>query len=171
MGWDLRLRSAASTGLFFNPGWLWCGPCYDGIFWGKFVNCLPQCSGRHQYSGSPVSRDISWQSRKLGEGNVNLVYPSPWDFKRSLTRRNILRHGTSGFTSHPKERVLIICIALKNLSSGPCSNPRPLGPVPCTLTTTPPGRLNMVLMFRRNKGPELEKVQPEIDFFFLSFIS
>jgi hypothetical protein len=30
-----------------------------------------------------------------------------------LTCRKILRHGTSGFTSHPKESVLRIFIALK----------------------------------------------------------
>jgi hypothetical protein len=59
-------------------------------------------------SGGPVSRDISVASRRMGEGNKNLVYPSPWDFKRSLTCRKILRHpGTSGFTSHPKEVVLL----------------------------------------------------------------
>jgi hypothetical protein len=30
----------------------------------------------------------------MGEGNENLVYPSQWDLKSSLTCRNILRHGT-----------------------------------------------------------------------------
>jgi hypothetical protein len=49
-------------------------------------------------SAGPVSRYISGASR-MGQGNKNLVYPSPWDFKRSLTCRKILRHGTSGFTS------------------------------------------------------------------------
>jgi hypothetical protein len=57
----------------------------------------------------------------MGEGNENLVYPSPWDFKRFLTCRKILRHGTSGFTSHPKEGVLRIFIALKNPSPWPGS--------------------------------------------------
>jgi hypothetical protein len=33
--------------------------------------------------------------------------------KGSLTCRKILRHGTSGFTSHPKEGVLRIFIAIK----------------------------------------------------------
>jgi hypothetical protein len=51
----------------------------------------------------------------VGEGNEDLVYPSPWDFKRSLTCRKILRHGTSGFTSHPKESVVRIFIALAGL--------------------------------------------------------
>jgi hypothetical protein len=48
----------------------------------------------------------------MGEGNENLVYSSPRNFKRSLTYLEILRHGTSGFTSHPKEGVLRIFIAL-----------------------------------------------------------
>jgi hypothetical protein len=37
-----------------------------------------------------VSRDISGAKRRMGEGNENLVYPSLWDFKRSLTCRKIL---------------------------------------------------------------------------------
>jgi hypothetical protein len=89
-------------------------------------------------SGGPVSRYISVASRWMEEGNDNLFYPSPWDFKRSLTCRKILWHGTSGFTSHPKEGVLRIFIALKNPSAWQGSNPRPLGPVASTLTTTPP---------------------------------
>jgi hypothetical protein len=36
--------------------------------------------------------------------------------KGSLTCRKILGHGTSDFTSHPKEGVLRIFIALKNPS-------------------------------------------------------
>jgi hypothetical protein len=71
------------------------------------LTCLPE------RSGGPVSRDIYGASRRMDEGNENLVCPSPWDFKRSLTRRKILRHGTSGFTSHPKEGVSRIFIALK----------------------------------------------------------
>jgi hypothetical protein len=35
--------------------------------------------------GGPASRDISRASRIMGEINKNLVYPSPWDYKRSLT--------------------------------------------------------------------------------------
>jgi hypothetical protein len=49
----------------------------------------------------------------MGEGNENLVFPSPWDFKISLTCRKILRHGASGFTSHPKEGVLRVLSPLK----------------------------------------------------------
>jgi hypothetical protein len=40
----------------------------------------------------------------MGEGNEKLVYSSLWDFNSSFSRHKILRHGTSGFTSHPKGR-------------------------------------------------------------------
>jgi hypothetical protein len=56
--------------------------------------------------------------------------------------RKILRHGTSRFISHPKEDVLRIFITLKNQSSRPGLNQRPLGPVASTLTTTPPRLLS-----------------------------
>jgi hypothetical protein len=49
-----------------------------------------------------------------------------------------LRHGTDGFTSPPKEVVLRIFITLKKIHrprSG--SNPRTLGPMASTLTTSP----------------------------------
>jgi hypothetical protein len=80
-------------------------------------------------SGSPVNGDISGVSTRIDEGNENLVYLSAWDFKRSLTCCKILQNGTSGFTSHPKEGVLRIFIALKNPSPWPGSSLRPLGPV------------------------------------------
>jgi hypothetical protein len=88
----------------------------------------------------PAIRDMSGASGSADEGNENLVYPSPWHFKRSLTCCKILLHGTSGFTSHPKEYVLRIFISLKNPSPWPGLNPQPLGPVASTLTTTPPRR-------------------------------
>jgi hypothetical protein len=87
-------------------------------------------------SGGPVSRDISGACRRTDEGNGNLVYPSLWDFKRSLTCHKILWHGTSSFTSHPKEGVLWIFITFKNPSPWPGLNPSPLGLVASTLTTT-----------------------------------
>jgi hypothetical protein len=127
MGWVWHLRTAASTSLLFIPRW--CGPWYDGIDWGYFITCLPQRFGSHQYSGGPVSGDISGASWRVGEGNENVVFPSPWNLKRSLTCRKILRHGTYGFASHPKEGVLRIFITLKGPSPWPGSNPRPLCPV------------------------------------------
>jgi hypothetical protein len=50
--------------------------------------------------------------------------------------------GPSRFTSHPKEGVLPIFIALKNPSPQMGLNPQPLGIVANTLTITPPRRLN-----------------------------
>jgi hypothetical protein len=107
------------------------------------------CHQRHLWqapvlSGSPAIRDISGESGRVSEGNENLVYLSPWDIKRSFRCRKILRHGTSGFTSHPKKGVLRIFVALKNPSPWSCSNPQPLGPVASTLTTTPPRRLALI---------------------------
>jgi hypothetical protein len=58
----------------------------------------------------------------------------------SFARRKILRHGASDFTSYLKESMLRIFIAIKNLSPRPRLNPRPLGPVTSTLTSTPPRR-------------------------------
>jgi hypothetical protein len=66
---------------------------------------------------------------RVGEGNENLVYSSPWDFNRSLTCRKILRHGNSSFTFHTREVVLRIFIVLKNPSPWPGSNLQPLRPV------------------------------------------
>jgi hypothetical protein len=77
----------------------------------------------------------------VGDQNENLVYTSPWDFKKSFTCHKILRHGTSGFTSHLKEGVLRIFIALKNPSPWPGSNPQPFGSVASTPKTTPPRQL------------------------------
>jgi hypothetical protein len=91
-------------------------------------------------SGGSVSRDISGVSRRMGEGNENLVHPSKPDFKRSLTCHKILRHGTFGFTSYLKEGVLWIFITLEHQSLWPGSNKWTLGPVASTLTTTPPRR-------------------------------
>jgi hypothetical protein len=109
------------------------------IVWWYRLGLIPNLSTRALWqppvlSGGP---DISRASRRMDEGNENLIYPSSWDFKRSLTCRKILLRN-SGFTSHPKEGVLRIFIALKNPSPCPDSNLLPLGPVASTLTTTSP---------------------------------
>jgi hypothetical protein len=91
-------------------------------------------------SGGPVNRDISGASRRVGEGNENLV-----ELQEILCRK-IIRHGTSGFTSHPKEGVLRICILLKYSSPWPGSIPRPLGPMANILTTTERRRLTYAIV-------------------------
>jgi hypothetical protein len=60
----------------------------------------------------------------MDEGNENLVYPSPWGFKRLyLHAVKSYDMGPSGVTSHPKEGVLRIFIALKSPSPWTGSNP------------------------------------------------
>jgi hypothetical protein len=54
----------------------------------------------------------------------------------SLTCHKMLRHGTDGFTSPPKEGVMQIFIALKSPSPWRVLNPRSLGPVVNTLPHT-----------------------------------
>jgi hypothetical protein len=85
-------------------------------------------------------QQTSGASRRNGRKSENFAYQYLKYIKGSLKCRKILRHGISGFTSHPKEGVLRIFIALKNPSPRPDLNSRPLGPVASTLTTTPPRR-------------------------------
>jgi hypothetical protein len=57
-----------------------------------------------------------------------------------LIRHNTVkqRRSTDGFTSPPKEGVLLILSPFKIHRPRPGLNPRTLGPVASTLTTTPP---------------------------------
>jgi hypothetical protein len=55
-----------------------------------------------------------------------------------LTCRKVLRHGTAGFTSPPKEVVLRVCTALKTHCPRPGLNLRTVGPLAITITTRPP---------------------------------
>jgi hypothetical protein len=116
------------------------------MVWWYWLMLTPNLSTRMLWqppvlSRSPVRRDISGTSRRMGEGNENVVYPSPWDFKSTLICHKIIRHETSGFTFHLEEGVLRIFITLKNPLPWPGSNPRRLGTLASTLTTTPPRRL------------------------------
>jgi hypothetical protein len=138
MEWDL---TSQNCGLYWPIVHTQVTAMWTMVWWYR-LDITPNLSTRALWqppvlSGSAVSRDISEASTRMDEGNENLVYPSPWDFKRSLTCCKILWHGTSGFTSHLKEGVLRIFIALKNPSPWPGLNPQPLGPVTSTLTTTP----------------------------------
>jgi hypothetical protein len=108
-----------------QPWWWWCR-----------LGITPDSSTRALWQ--------SYQQRDLGQvgGMDEGVRILPIHYLRYLkgssTCRKILRHGTSGFTSHPKEGLLRIFIALKNPSPRPGLNPRPLGAVARKLTTTPP---------------------------------
>jgi hypothetical protein len=102
----------------------------------------------HQSSLAVLPAETSGASRGNGRKSENFAYQYLKYLKGSLTCRKILRHGTSGFTSHPKEGVLRIFIALKDPSPRPNLNPRPLDPVASTLTTTSSRRLYCQLLGR-----------------------
>jgi hypothetical protein len=77
----------------------------------------------------------------MDEGNENLVYVSPWDFKSAFACHKILRYGTSSLFPIRKKDVLWTFIALKIPLPWPGLNLQPMGLVACTLTTAPPRRL------------------------------
>jgi hypothetical protein len=133
-GMRLCLRTAATNGpIFHSPGDMWA--------WRAMVMAMPSGDNSwlvHQSSLAVLLADTS--RARNGRTSENFAYQYLKHLKGSLTCCKIL-HGTSGFTSHPKENALRIFIALKNLSL-PGLNPRPLGPVASTLTTTSPRRLH-----------------------------
>jgi hypothetical protein len=144
MGWDWRLRTAESTGLLFIPVWfaIWT------MVWWHWLWLTPNSPTRTLWQPEVLLAILSAETslERLGERAKEV----PWDFRRSFTCRKIL-HGTSGFTSHPKEGVLRIFIALKNPSPWSGSNPLPLGPVASTLTTTPP---KWLICYYDNESPK-----------------
>jgi hypothetical protein len=71
----------------------------------------------HQSSLAVSPPDTSGTSRRNGRRSENIAYQHTKYLKGSLTRRKILRHGTSGFTSHPKEVVLRIFMRDSKASS------------------------------------------------------
>jgi hypothetical protein len=102
--------------------------------WGK-LTCPPELPG------SSTSRHI-WERVGRMDKGVRILRTQYLRYVNgSLRCRKILWHGTSSFTSRPKEGVPQIFIALKNPSLRPGLNPRPLCPVANTLTTTPSSRL------------------------------
>jgi hypothetical protein len=69
----------------------------------------------------------------------NLAYATFFFHARKVLLHAVnLRHGTDGFTSPPKEVVLGFLSFLKIHRPRSGSNPRTLGPVASTLTTSPP---------------------------------
>jgi hypothetical protein len=93
----------------------------------------------HQSSLAVLPEETSETSRRNGQRSGNSAYLRY--LKESLTCLKNLRNETSGFTSHPKEGVLQIFIALKNPSPQPSFNPWPLGSLASILTGAPPRRL------------------------------
>jgi hypothetical protein len=139
VGWDWRLRTAATTGLLFIPGWTsaW-EPCWRWWWWCR-LGITPDWTTRALWQ--------SYQQRHLeriggmdDEMRISRIQYQRY-LKGFLTCRKILRHETSGFTSHPKEGVLRIFIALKKLIASAGFEPTTLRSSASTLITTPPRRL------------------------------
>jgi hypothetical protein len=141
MGLRLCVRTVATNGPIVHlPGDRWA--------WSAMVMMMRAGNYSwlvHQSSLAVLPAETSGACRRNGRSSENFHYQYLKYLKVSLTCRKILLHGTSGFTSHPKENVLRIFIALKNPSSRPGLNPRHLGPVASILTTTPPRRLPATL--------------------------
>jgi hypothetical protein len=140
MGWDWRLRTAAITGLLFIPR---VNVSAESCWWWRRLGITPDLSTR--------ARRQSCQQRHLGTGagmveGIRFLRVQYLSYvNRSFRCRKLLRHVTSGFTSHLKEGVLRIFIALKNPSCRLGLNPKPWGPAANTLTITPPRRLDNLL--------------------------
>jgi hypothetical protein len=56
---DWRLRTVASTGLLFIPGWFAMWTMDDDIDWGQLPTCLPERSGSPQYCPVVLSAETS----------------------------------------------------------------------------------------------------------------
>jgi hypothetical protein len=136
-GVRLCLRTAATNGPTVHPpgdNWAW-----------RAMVMMPAGDNSwlvHQSSVAVLPAETSGGNRMNGRRNENFACQYLQYLKGSLTCRKILRHGTSGFTSDPKEGVLRIFIALENSSPRSGLNPRPLGPVASTLIITPQRRLH-----------------------------
>jgi hypothetical protein len=131
-GVGLCLKTAATNGPIFHP---------RGDTWARravvIMMMMPAGDDSwliHQSSLAVLPAETSGESRRNWQRNENFAYQYLKYLKGSFTCRKILGHGTSGFTSHPKEDVLQIFNGLKNPSPRPGFNPLPLGPVASTLT-------------------------------------
>jgi hypothetical protein len=109
------------------------------------------------------SSEQARSARTRGRGNF--VYSSLWDFKSSFTCRKILRHGT-----FPLYFPSVCCGFLSPLKIhrlGRVLNPKLLGPVASTLTTTPrrrPGKKNKRLKLYNKITFTEVKQGPEVQF-------
>jgi hypothetical protein len=130
MGWNCLRTTATNGPIVHPPGDMWA--------WRAMVMMMPAGDNYwlvHQSSLAVLPAEKSGSSRRNGWRSENFAYQYLEYLKGFLTCRKILIHGTWGFTSHPKECVLRIFIALTDPSPRPGLNPRPLGPVAITLTT------------------------------------
>jgi hypothetical protein len=118
----------------------YCSSPDDTVIWRtmeKIMPCWDNSWVVHQSSLAVPPAEMSGASRSNVRRSKNFAHQCLKCFKGSVTCRKILGHGISGFTSHPKEGVLRIFIAVKNPWPWPGLNPRALSPAASTLTTTP----------------------------------
>jgi hypothetical protein len=133
--WDCLITADTNGPIAHPPGDTWA--------WRAMVMMMPAGDNSWLVHSSleVLPAEASGASRRNGRRSENFAYQYLKHLKGSVRCGKILRHGTSGFTSHPKEGVLRIFIVLKNPSPRLGFIPWPLGPVASTLTTTPPRRL------------------------------
>jgi hypothetical protein len=116
-----------------SPEWMWA---WEPWRWWFRPRITPDSSTRPLWQ--------SHQQKHLGrvggmDEGVRILPISIWNTSRDLLQAvKSYDMGPSRFTSHPKEGVLRIFIALKNPSPRSGLSPRPLGPVASSLTTIPP---------------------------------
>jgi hypothetical protein len=133
-GWSYTSELLPSTGLLFITGWYVSleghGDDDDDADWDNYWLVRQSSLAVQPVQTSGASRKNGWRSENFACQYLEYL-------KGSSTCRKIIRHRTSGFTAHPKEGVLRTFIILKNPSHRQGLNPRPLGQVASTLTTTP----------------------------------
>jgi hypothetical protein len=103
-GVRICLRTVATNGPIVHP---------PGDIWTWWAMVMTTSAGYnpwlvHQSSLAVLPAETSGASRRNGRRSENFAYQYLKYLKESLTCHKILRHGTSGFTSHPKEGVLRI---------------------------------------------------------------
>jgi hypothetical protein len=119
-GMRVYLRTATTNGPIVHPWgdtWTWRAM----MMMSAGDNSWPV----HQSSLVVLPAETSGESRRNGRRSENFAYQYLKYLNGSLTCRKILRRGTSDFTSHPKEGVMRIFIALKNPSPRSGLNQRP----------------------------------------------
>jgi hypothetical protein len=106
----LCLRTATNKGPIVDP---------PGDMWAWIAMLMTIPAGNiswlvHHSSLAVLPAETSEASTRNGRRGENFACQYLKYLKGTLTRLNILRHWTSGFTRHPMEGVLRICIVLKN---------------------------------------------------------
>jgi hypothetical protein len=108
MGWDYVSELRPPMGILLIPQVI----CEHGEPWWWWCQLGDNSWLIHQSSLAVLSAETSGASRRNGRSE-NFAYQYLKYLKGYLTCCKLLRHGTSGFTSHPKEGALWILSPLK----------------------------------------------------------